>query len=67
MEQALACQKTDTGYKLVSPPKGSNKKYQARTSGKPIGQRDLGQFEAEVEAALQQEESPWQNLGAQGG
>ena len=26
MEQALACFKTETGYPMVSPPRGSNKK-----------------------------------------
>jgi hypothetical protein len=53
MQQALVCFRIDKGYPLVSPPKGSNKKWQARTSGKPCGQRSLGQFASEEEAATQ--------------
>ena len=50
MEKALAYLKTDNGYELVSPPQGSRKKWQARTSGKGIGQRDLGSFTTAEEA-----------------
>ena len=49
--EAVACLKTEKGYELVSPPKGLNKKYQARTSGKPCGQRQLGGFDTAEEAA----------------
>ena len=40
--QAVACLKTEKGYELVSPPKGLNKLFYARTSGKECGQRQLG-------------------------
>ena len=50
-EQAVACLKNDTGYQLVSPPRGANKKFQARTSGRPSGQRHLGSFSSAEEAA----------------
>ena len=50
--EAVACLKTEKGYELVSPPKGSNKKYQARTSGKPCSQRQLGKgFDTAEQAA----------------
>ena len=50
-EQALQCLKKGSGYELVSPPKGNNKKWQARTSGADIGQRNLGSFSSAEEAA----------------
>ena len=40
--QAVACLKTEKGYELVSAPKGLNKLFYARTSGKECGQRQLG-------------------------
>ena len=52
-EQALQCLKTESGYQLVSPPKGKHKKWQARTSGAGIGQRSLGSFSSAEEAAKQ--------------
>ena len=50
-EQALQCLKTESGYQLVSPPKGKHKKWQARTSGAGIGQRSLGYFSSAEQAA----------------
>ena len=50
MEKALACIKTDTGYQLVLPPSGGRKKWQARTSGKDIGQRQLASCDSAEEA-----------------
>ena len=51
--KAIACFKTDTGYELVSAPSGANKKWQARTSGKPCGQRGLGSFTSAEAAAIE--------------
>ena len=54
MEQALEYLKSDKGgYQLVSPPQGLRKKWQARTSGKACGQRSLGCFSSEEDAAKQ--------------
>ena len=51
VEQIVPLLKNEKGYDLVAPPVPPQKKWQARTSGKPCGQRSLGSFPSAEEAA----------------
>ena len=54
MLRAIECLQTEKGYSMVSAPSGARKTWQARTSGKPCGQRDLGAKFTSAEAAAEQ-------------
>ena len=52
VEKIVPLLKNEKGYDLVSPPKPPHhKKWHARTSGAPCGQRSLGSFSSAEEAA----------------